>query len=105
MDRVRLDKWLWAARFFKTRTLAARACELSRIEANGQAVKAARDVRVGDLFVLASDGLTRLLSETEMASVRAGDDLEDLADRWLVTALERGAPDNLSFVLVRVQGL
>jgi ribosome-associated heat shock protein Hsp15 len=45
-----MDKWLWAARFFKTRTLAARACELGRIAANGQAAKAAREVRVGDLL-------------------------------------------------------
>ncbi|MGD0665951.1 MAG: RNA-binding S4 domain-containing protein [Bryobacteraceae bacterium] len=50
MPRVRMDKWLWAARFFKTRTLAARACELGRIAANGQAAKAAREVRVGDLL-------------------------------------------------------
>ena len=50
MDRVRIDKWLWAARFFKTRTLAARACELGRIKSNGQAVKASREVHVGDLL-------------------------------------------------------
>jgi ribosome-associated heat shock protein Hsp15 len=48
--RVRMDKWLWAARFFKTRSLAARACELGRIESNGQGAKAAREVRVGDLL-------------------------------------------------------
>jgi ribosome-associated heat shock protein Hsp15 len=48
MDRVRIDKWLWAARFFKTRSLAARACELGRIESNGQQAKAAREVHVGD---------------------------------------------------------
>jgi ribosome-associated heat shock protein Hsp15 len=47
---VRMDKWLWAARFFKTRTLAARACQLARIESNGQEAKAAREVRVGDLL-------------------------------------------------------
>jgi ribosome-associated heat shock protein Hsp15 len=45
---MRLDKWLWAARFFKTRTLAARACELGRVESNGQPVKSAREVRIGD---------------------------------------------------------
>ena len=51
-----MDKWLWAARFFKTRSLAARACELGRIESNGQAVKAAREVRVGDLLQVKNDG-------------------------------------------------
>lgn len=48
MDAVRIDKWLWAARFFKTRTLAARACELGRIEANGLRAKSAREVHSGD---------------------------------------------------------
>jgi len=44
------DKWLWAARFFKTRALAAKACELGRISSNGQPAKSARPVRVGDLL-------------------------------------------------------
>jgi len=46
---VRLDKWLWAARFFKTRTLAARACELGRIAWGGQLAKPAHEVRAGDM--------------------------------------------------------
>src|SRR3984957_13285262 len=50
MTSVRMDKWLWAARFFKTRALAARACELGRIQSKGQPAKAARDVRVGDML-------------------------------------------------------
>ena len=50
-----MDKWLWAARFFKTRAVAARACELGRIESNGQAAKAARDVRTGDLLRVKND--------------------------------------------------
>ena len=54
-DRVRVDKWLWAARFFKTRSLAARACELGRIEANGQPAKPAREVRTGDLLQVRND--------------------------------------------------
>ena len=48
MTGVRIDKWLWAARFFKTRSLAARACELGRVESNGVTAKPAREVRVGD---------------------------------------------------------
>jgi ribosome-associated heat shock protein Hsp15 len=56
MTRVRMDKWLWAARFFKTRALAARACELGRIESNGQQAKASREVRVGDLLQVKNDG-------------------------------------------------
>ena len=49
-----MDKWLWSARFFKTRALAARACELGRIASNGLPVKAAREVRVGDLLQVKS---------------------------------------------------
>ncbi len=55
MTGVRMDKWLWAARFFKTRSLAARACELGRIESNGQPAKAAREVRTGDLLQVKND--------------------------------------------------
>ena len=50
-----MDKWLWAARFFKTRSLAARACELGRIEANGQPAKPAREVRPGDRLQVKND--------------------------------------------------
>jgi len=50
MAGVRIDKWLWAARFFKTRSLAARACDLGRIHSNKQPAKPAREVRVGDLL-------------------------------------------------------
>src|SRR5258708_22250655 len=53
---VRMDKWLWAARFFKTGTLAAGACELGRIQSNGQRAKAAREVRIGDMLRVTNDG-------------------------------------------------
>lgn len=56
MAGVRMDKWLWAARFFKTRSLAARACELGRIESNGQQAKASREVHVGDLLQVKNEG-------------------------------------------------
>jgi ribosome-associated heat shock protein Hsp15 len=51
-----MDKWLWAARFFKTRALAARACELGRIESNRQQAKPAREVRIGDVLQVKNDG-------------------------------------------------
>jgi len=56
MTSVRMDKWLWAARFFKTRAQAARACGLGRIQSNGQPAKAARDVRIGDMLRVINDG-------------------------------------------------
>jgi ribosome-associated heat shock protein Hsp15 len=55
MPSVRIDKWLWAARFFKTRTLAARACELGRIQSNGQPAKPAREVRIKDMLRVTND--------------------------------------------------
>lgn len=56
MTTVRLDKWLWAARFFKTRTLAARACELGRIRLNAQPAKASRELHVSDMLEVTNDG-------------------------------------------------
>ncbi len=55
METVRIDKWLWAARFFKTRALASDACDLGRIESNTHRAKAARDVRVGDMLRIKSE--------------------------------------------------
>jgi ribosome-associated heat shock protein Hsp15 len=52
----RLDKFLWAARFFKTRALAARACDLGRIQFHGQPAKPAREVHVGDMLRVTNDG-------------------------------------------------
>jgi ribosome-associated heat shock protein Hsp15 len=56
MTHVRMDKWLWAARFFKTRSLAAQACEFGRIESNGKQAKSSREVRVGDLLQVKNEG-------------------------------------------------
>jgi ribosome-associated heat shock protein Hsp15 len=53
---MRLDKWLWAARFFKTRTLAAKACDLGRIEASHQPARSSREVRVGDMLSIKNEG-------------------------------------------------
>jgi ribosome-associated heat shock protein Hsp15 len=51
-----MDKWLWAARFFKTRALASRACDLGRIQSNGIQAKPARDVRAGDRLQVINEG-------------------------------------------------
>ncbi|MGA8111531.1 MAG: RNA-binding S4 domain-containing protein [Acidobacteriaceae bacterium] len=56
MTGVRLDKWLWAARFFRTRTLAAKACELGRVEANQQTARSAREMRAGDRLSIQTEG-------------------------------------------------
>ena len=55
MSGVRIDKWLWAARFFKSRALASRACDLGRVLAAGQRVKTAREVHAGDILRVTND--------------------------------------------------
>ncbi|HTB98546.1 MAG TPA: RNA-binding S4 domain-containing protein [Terracidiphilus sp.] len=56
MNGVRIDKWLWAARFFKTRALASKACDLGRIRSNSVEAKPAREVRVGDILHVKNEG-------------------------------------------------
>lgn len=51
-----MDAWLWAARFFKTRTLAKKNCDLARVLSNGQVAKAAREVRLGDMLRITNEG-------------------------------------------------
>jgi ribosome-associated heat shock protein Hsp15 len=65
-----MDKWLWAARFFKTRALAARACALGRINSNDQPAKAARDVRVGDLLQVKNDSGDFQIEVLQLSEVR-----------------------------------
>jgi ribosome-associated heat shock protein Hsp15 len=70
MDSVRMDKWLWAARFFKTRGLAAKACELGRIEANGVTAKAARAVKVADMLRVTNEGGVFVVEVLGVSEVR-----------------------------------
>jgi ribosome-associated heat shock protein Hsp15 len=70
MTSVRIDLWLWAARFFKTRTLAKRACELGRVVSKGQPAKAARDVRVGDNLRVSNEGGDFELEVLALSDVR-----------------------------------
>ena len=70
MSRVRVDKWLWAARFFKTRSLAARACELGRVESNGQPSKPAREARIGDLLSVKNDSGTFQVEVLALSEIR-----------------------------------
>lgn len=55
MAGMRIDKWLWAARFFKTRSIAARACELGRVQSNGQHAKPSREIQIGDMLHLKNE--------------------------------------------------
>lgn len=59
MEKIRIDKWLWAARFYKTRTLASEEVVKGRVEVNGAEVKPAREVKPGDTVLLRREAVTR----------------------------------------------
>jgi ribosome-associated heat shock protein Hsp15 len=76
MDSVRIDKWLWAARFFKTRALASKACEIGRVLSNGVRSKPSRIVKLGDRLRIENEGGTweidvQVLSEIRGPSAQA----------------------------------
>jgi ribosome-associated heat shock protein Hsp15 len=56
MDSVRIDKWLWAARFFKTRALASKACDVGRVQAHGLRAKPSKEVKAGDRLRVENEG-------------------------------------------------
>ena len=70
MTSVRMDKWLWAARFFKTRALAVKACDLGRITANGLKAKAARDVKIGDRLLVKNEAAEYEIEVLELSGLR-----------------------------------
>jgi ribosome-associated heat shock protein Hsp15 len=67
---VRIDKWLWAARFFKTRSMASRACDLGRIDSNGQPAKPAREVHPGDLLRIKTEGAEYQVEVLQLSEMR-----------------------------------
>jgi ribosome-associated heat shock protein Hsp15 len=70
MNSIRIDKWLWAARFFKTRGLAARACELGRVQSNGLRAKPAREVHAGDRLQVENEGGIFEIEVLELSPMR-----------------------------------
>jgi ribosome-associated heat shock protein Hsp15 len=74
MTSVRVDKWLWAARFFKTRAQASRACDLGRIQCRIQSkyqpVKPAREIRIGDMLRITNEGGDFEVEVLELSEVR-----------------------------------
>lgn len=70
MERLRIDKWLWAARFYKTRSLATDEIDKGRVAVNGQEVKPAREVKVGDTVALRREGLTRTVVVKGLSNMR-----------------------------------
>ena len=103
MSSMRLDKWLWAARFYKTRSLAAEAVDRGRIEVNGQAAKPARELHPGDTLVLRLEGGVRRTVVIRALSAQRGpapqaqalyeETAASLAERQQAAEARRLAPD------------
>ena len=70
MDKIRIDKWLWAARFYKTRSLATDEINKGRIGVNQQTAKPSREVKVGDTVTLMREGLLRTVKVLGLSDVR-----------------------------------
>jgi len=68
---TRLDKWLWAARFYKTRGLAVEEIGKGRVAVNGQVAKASRDLHAGDVLELRQAGSVRTLTVAALSDTRA----------------------------------
>ena len=65
-EKLRLDKYLWAIRLFKTRTLAAAACDTGKVKQNGTSVKAAKNVTVGDEYEVKTDARKWVIKVSEL---------------------------------------
>jgi len=101
--RVRLDKWLWAARFYKTRALAAEAVGRGRVDVNGHPAKPSRELHAGDTLVLRQDGGVRRTVVIRALSARRGpatvaqslyeETADSLAERQRAAEARRLAPD------------
>ncbi|MEY2805121.1 MAG: hypothetical protein RL657_2457 [Pseudomonadota bacterium] len=70
MDKLRIDKWLWAARFFKTRSLAADEVSRDRVSVNGQVAKPSREIKPGDLIRLRLHGPEREIMVVALSKQR-----------------------------------
>jgi ribosome-associated heat shock protein Hsp15 len=102
MSGVRLDKWLWAARFFRTRSLAADEIGRGRVAVNGQTAKPSREVRVGDRIDLKPGGFARTVVVTGVSATRGSatiaaglfeEDPASIRAREEALAARRLAPD------------
>jgi ribosome-associated heat shock protein Hsp15 len=81
MDRVRLDKWLWAARFFKTRAIASRVCDLGRIQVNQIQAKPSREMRLGDMVHIKTDAAQYDVEVLALSNIRGPAAVAQTLDR------------------------
>ena len=109
IERMRLDKWLWVARLFKTRSLAAESVDRGRVDVNGQPAKPARELHVGDTLVLRLDvGVRRTIMIRALSAQRGPapiaqtlyeETVESLAERQRIAEARRLAPEPAQTIL------
>lgn len=105
-EEVRVDKWLWAVRLYKTRTLAGDECRKGRVMINGAAAKASRVLRVGDIVDVSKPPVTYSYKVLQLAEKRMGaklvpDFLKDITTAEQIEVLEM---QKLSYSLGRKRG-
>lgn len=102
MDKLRIDKWLWAARFYKTRSLATDEITKGRVQVNGQDAKPSREVKPGDTVTVRSGpvvrtvqvlGLSNLRGPAPVAQALYAETPDSLATRTLAAEQRRLAPE------------
>ncbi|MDD3876836.1 MAG: RNA-binding S4 domain-containing protein [Bacteroidales bacterium] len=77
-EHIRIDKFLWAVRIFKTRSLAVSACKGGKVKLNGNALKPSKEVSIGDVFTVQSGIITRILKIIDITQNRIGPKLVEL---------------------------
>jgi ribosome-associated heat shock protein Hsp15 len=102
MEKLRIDKWLWAARFHKTRSLAVEEIERGRVEVNGQEVKPSREVKAGDTVSVRQGHVRRTVVVRGISAVRGPAPVaqqlyeetpESVAERERAAEMRRLAPE------------
>ncbi|HUZ82867.1 MAG TPA: RNA-binding S4 domain-containing protein [Gaiellaceae bacterium] len=104
MELARVDKWLWAARFFKTRSAATDAVHGGRVHVNGERVKPSKDVRVGDLVAVSIGPLQRTVVVTGVADKRGSATVAATLYTETPESIEQGERDRLQRKLARPLG-
>ena len=103
---VRMDKWLWAVRLYKTRTIAASACVSGKVRVGGEPVKPARSVRIGEVITAVAGEITRTLKVTSLIERRVSAPLACQCYEDLTPASEYAKPRQPNFqpVMLRARG-
>lgn len=107
VTEVRLDKWLWSVRLYKTRSLAAAACTSGKVQLNGQSVKPSRAVKIGEVFTAVCGEITRTVKVVGLLGSRVGAKLVEQYAEDLTPPEEYAKPREKAYLpppLVRPKG-